>query len=70
MCMYVGIHASICVCKQSCTNINTGTQTREAMMTLPLCVVISLPENKHQGFRARPLKALPHTIDQKSAQNR
>ena len=31
----------ICVCTHSYTNINTVTQTRKAMMTLPLCVVIS-----------------------------
>ena len=27
-------------CTHSYTNINTGTQTRKAMITLPLCVVI------------------------------
>ena len=38
----LSIYVCICVCTRSYTNINTGTQTRKAMITLPLCVAIDM----------------------------
>ena len=35
-------YVCICVCTHSYTKINTGTQTRKAMITLSLCVVICM----------------------------
>ena len=44
--IYIGIYVCIYVCTHSYTNINTGTQTRKAMITLSLCVVIYMHQQQ------------------------